>query len=134
MDEVEIIKGNDYEPLFFANNNTNNNSCMLYQRYDYIPLDYVKCEIIGTSKEHFKQFKNLIFTYVFDKNTKDVIKYEYCEYKNLKIKIYDNRIELNRVDVNISEIMDHISGVFEDFMVEEDEEETEKETEEEGSN
>ena len=128
MDEVEIIKGNVKEPLFFANNNTISNSCMLLQRYDYIPLDYVKCEIIGISKEHFKQFKNLIFTYVFDKNTKDVIKYEYCEYKNLKIKVYDNRIEFsgslhkyynsgihNYNDFNINSFNDVLNDLKSDF-------------------
>ena len=38
---------------------------------------------------------------------------------------YDNRIELNRVSINISEIMDHISGVLDKYIVEEDEDEEE---------
>jgi hypothetical protein len=67
---------------------------------------------------------------VLDNNHNELVDLESAEFE----LNYDNRIELNRVDVNISEIMDHISGVFEDFMVEEDEEETEEETEEEGSN
>jgi hypothetical protein len=67
---------------------------------------------------------------VLDNNCDELVDLDSAEFE----LNYDNRIELNRVDVNISEIMDHISGVLEDFMVEEDEEENDKETEEEGSN
>ena len=35
---------------------------------------------------------------------------------------YDNRIELSRVDVNVSEIMEHIVAVMDDFVNVDDEE------------
>ena len=35
---------------------------------------------------------------------------------------YDNRIELNRADVNVSEIMDHVTACLDEFVKEEDEE------------
>lgn len=35
---------------------------------------------------------------------------------------YDNRIELNSVDVNVSDIMEHVTATLENFVIEEDEE------------
>jgi hypothetical protein len=35
---------------------------------------------------------------------------------------YDNRIELNRADVNVSEIMDHVCSCLNRFVTEEEEE------------
>ena len=35
---------------------------------------------------------------------------------------YDNRIELNRADVNVSDIMDHVTACLDEFVKEEDEE------------
>ena len=35
---------------------------------------------------------------------------------------YDNRIELSRVDVNVHEIMEHVTACLEEFVNEEDEE------------
>jgi len=40
---------------------------------------------------------------------------------------YDNRIELNRVDINVYDIMNHINAVLEKFIAEEEEDEVEAE-------
>jgi len=40
---------------------------------------------------------------------------------------YDNRIELSRVDVNVHEIMEHVTACLEEFVNEEDEEEATEE-------
>jgi hypothetical protein len=40
---------------------------------------------------------------------------------------YDNRIELSRADVNVYEIMEHITACLEEFVNEEDEEEATEE-------
>jgi len=37
---------------------------------------------------------------------------------------YDNRIELNSVEVNVSDIMEHVTSTLDNFVIEEDEEET----------
>jgi len=44
--------------------------------------------------------------------------------------IYDNRIELNRADINVYDIMNHINAVLEKFIAEEEEDEVEAEEEE----
>ena len=36
---------------------------------------------------------------------------------------YDNRIELNRVDINVYDIMEHVRAAVEEFVSEEDEDE-----------
>jgi hypothetical protein len=40
---------------------------------------------------------------------------------------YDNRIELSRVDVNVYEIIEHVTACLEEFVEEEDEEEATEE-------
>jgi hypothetical protein len=40
---------------------------------------------------------------------------------------YDNRIELYRADIDVSEVMDHINAVLDEFIVEEEDEEEEEE-------
>jgi regulator of protease activity HflC (stomatin/prohibitin superfamily) len=40
---------------------------------------------------------------------------------------YDNRIELTHVDVNVSDIMDHVTAALDNFVIEEDEEQVEAE-------
>jgi hypothetical protein len=40
---------------------------------------------------------------------------------------YDNRIELSRADVNVCEIMEHVTACLEEFVNEEDEEEATEE-------
>jgi hypothetical protein len=38
---------------------------------------------------------------------------------------YDNRIELNRVDINVYDIMEHVRAAVEEFVSEQDEDEDE---------
>jgi hypothetical protein len=40
---------------------------------------------------------------------------------------YDNRIELSRADINVHEIMEHVTACLEEFVNEEDEEEATEE-------
>lgn len=76
------------KPLSFANNNTNNG--VLMQRYEYIPIDYIKAQIIGLCKDHFLNNDKLIFTPVFERQTTDTVKYYYNEFENLKTKVYES--------------------------------------------
>lgn len=63
---------------------------MLKQRYDYIPIDYIRGQIIGLSKSHFLDNDTLVFTPVFERETSDCVKYWYCGLNNLKLKIYES--------------------------------------------
>ena len=58
---------------------------------------------------------------VLDNNYDELIDLDTAEFE----LGYDNRIELNRVSINVSEIMDHISGVLDKYIVEENEDEEE---------
>jgi len=40
---------------------------------------------------------------------------------------YDNRVELSCVDVNVSEIMDHVQSGLEEFISDEDEDDSDTE-------
>lgn len=84
---IEHKKGGNKPPLI-ANNNTNNG--VLMQRYDYIPIDYIKAQIIGLNKEHFLNNDKLTFTPVFERETTDTVKYYYNEFENLKTKVYES--------------------------------------------
>jgi hypothetical protein len=57
-----------------------------------------------------------------DYNSRDLIDVDSAEFE----LTYDNRIELNSVDVNMREIMDHVTASLENFV--EDPEEAEVET------
>lgn len=63
------------------------------QRYDYIPVDFIKCEIININPTVFFNNPILNFTRSVNTNTGETKKtepYYLAEYKNIKIKIYDN--------------------------------------------
>lgn len=84
--DKDKIKGSDKLPLF-ANNTPKNG--VLQQRYNYIPIDYIKARIIGLEKEHFLNNGTLIFTPVLEEKTTDTVKYWYNDFNNLKLKVYE---------------------------------------------
>jgi hypothetical protein len=53
-----------------------------------------------------------------DRNSSDLVDLDTAELE----LTYDNRIELNSVDVDISEIMSHVSAALEEYIIEEPEE------------
>jgi hypothetical protein len=96
---VETNKKRGSTPLSFANNTTNKG--VLQQRYDYIPIDFIKAQLVGLSEEHFLnniglgvgkflKYNGLVFTPVFEKETSDTVKYWYNEFENFKLKIYES--------------------------------------------
>jgi hypothetical protein len=58
-----------------------------------------------------------------DNNSCDLIDTDSVEFE----LSYDNRIELSRADVNVNEIMEHVTACLEEFVNEEDEEEATEE-------
>jgi hypothetical protein len=58
-----------------------------------------------------------------DNNSCDLIDTDNVEFE----LSYDNRIELSRADVNVYEIMEHVTACLEEFVNEEDEEEATEE-------
>ena len=102
-------------------------NCII-QRYDYIPLDFIKTQVIGLSREHFLSNKNLLFTPVLIDG--DLIKYQWCEIDNIKVKVYQNSIflqgslhkfynggEHNYNDFNLTAFRDVLRRLFELFNV-----------------
>lgn len=70
-----------------TDNNTNNNDYMLLQTYKYIPVDFVKFEVINSDKDELINNENLIFNPVY----KDAYLHHYVAYfTNLQIKIYNS--------------------------------------------
>ncbi|MFN4234413.1 MAG: hypothetical protein ACK4IK_06350 [Bacteroidia bacterium] len=62
----------------------------------YIPVDFLKAEVIGLHKEYFFNNRCLVFTPVIKKGTSEELNYEYLEHKNLKLKVYTSgRITLS---------------------------------------
>jgi len=55
-----------------------------------------------------------------DYNSSDLVDLSSAEFE----LNYDNRIELNSVEVNVSDIMEHVTSTLDNFVIEEDEEET----------
>ena len=55
---------------------------------------------------------------ILDRNESDLVD---CDSAEFELN-YDNRIELNRADVNVSEIMDHVTACLDEFVKEEEEE------------
>lgn len=53
-----------------------------------------------------------------DRNSSDLVDCDSAEFE----LTYDNRIELSRVDVNVSEIMDHVTACLDEFVKEEEDE------------
>jgi hypothetical protein len=79
-----IEKGRELHAPFFANNTTTGKRCMLTQRYEYLPLDYVKFQLIDYDKELMNN-PNLTFSPVY----KDAILKNYDAYfKGVKFSIY----------------------------------------------
>ena len=56
--------------------------------------------------------------YALDRNESDLVD---CDSAEFELN-YDNRIELNRADVNVSEIMDHVTACLDEFVKEEEDE------------
>jgi len=81
-----IYKKGGVKPPLIANNTTN--KAVLMQRYDYIPIDYIKAQIIGLDKDHFLNNDSLVFTPVLEQKTTDTVKYYFNDLENLKTKIY----------------------------------------------
>jgi hypothetical protein len=80
-------KGSDKLPLI-ANNTTK--TAVLLQRYDYIPIDYIKAQITGFDKSYFLDNPNLTFTPVFESKTTDCVRYYYNENENMKLKVFES--------------------------------------------
>jgi hypothetical protein len=87
MVTVKKIRGcNDTRPPNFANNTTDKSG--ITQNYDYIPIDYVKCEVIGLNKDFFLNNPNLIFTPKI--KDRDELHFHYLIDENMKLKIYES--------------------------------------------
>jgi hypothetical protein len=86
--ESQKIEGRKLKhPSVFANNTTDR--CGL-QSYDYVPTDYIKCEVIGLDKNHFLKNPNLIFTPKI--RGRDEVHFYYLIDQNIKLKIYESGI------------------------------------------
>lgn len=79
------IGGRYIQPPICANNMTDNH---VVQRYDFIPIDYVCCEVIGIDKECLLENRNLTFTPILKNG--DLLHSYYHMDRNLKIKIYES--------------------------------------------
>jgi len=75
-------------------------------------------KVIGISQELAEDIANRIER-TLDRNASDFIDTDSAEFE----LNYDNRIELTSADVNVSEIMDHVTACLEEFVVEEEEDE-----------
>lgn len=75
----------------------------------------------GLTQELAEEIANRIER-TLDNNSSDLVDCDSAEFE----LIYDNRIELNRADVNVSEIMDHVTACLDEF-VKEDENESDEE-------
>jgi len=53
-----------------------------------------------------------------DQNSSDLVDTDSAEFS----MNYDNRVELDNADINVSEIMDHVASVLNRFVVDEEEE------------
>ena len=77
-------------------------------------------KVFGITQELAEDIANKIER-CLDYNSSDLVDCDSAEFE----MNYDNRIELSRADVNVSEIMNHITATLEEFVVEEDEDEQE---------
>jgi hypothetical protein len=83
--------------------------------------DEVKVEkVFGISQALADDIANKIER-TLDRNASDLVDRDSAEFS----LNYDNRIELDAADVNVSDIMDHVTACLEEFVVEEDEDEEE---------
>ena len=83
--------------------------------------DEVKVEkVFGISQALADDIANKIER-TLDRNASDLVDRDSAEFS----LNYDNRIELDNADVDVSEIMDHVTTCLEEFVVEEDEDKEE---------
>lgn len=71
----------------------------------------------GFTQELAEEIANRIER-TLDNNSSDLVDYDSAEFE----LNYDNRIELTRADVNVSEIMDHVTACLDEFVKEEEDE------------
>lgn len=83
MSGYKIKKESINSPNFA--DNTIQSNCIIIQRYDYIPIDFIKCKVIGLSLDHFKQNMNLI---EYESKKENKSKYLYYSKDNIKIKYF----------------------------------------------
>jgi hypothetical protein len=126
MDEVRNKEGARINVPPFANNTTGGG---LSQRYDYIPLDFIKTEVIGLDKNHFTDNPKLLFTTQLKE--KDLIRFDWCEVDNMKLKIYPsgrivlsgslhkyfNNGEHNYNDFDFNAFRDVLTRLYNDFKL-----------------
>jgi hypothetical protein len=86
MIDSKTNKGSIKTLPLFANNNTTGKRCELLQRYEYIPLDYVKFQLINYTVDLMNN-EFLKFMPVY-KNT--YINHHFAEYNNMIFKIYNS--------------------------------------------
>jgi hypothetical protein len=79
---TEIKKGCAHTPNFA--DNTIQNNC-INQIYGYIPIDYIKCKIIGLGLDHFKQNMNLT---EYESKKENKSKYLFYKKDNIVIKYF----------------------------------------------
>jgi hypothetical protein len=76
-------------------------------------------KVLGMSQELAEDIANKIER-TLDYNSSDLVDLSSAEFE----LNYDNRIELTQVDISVSDIMDHVTAALDNFVIEEDEEET----------
>ena len=77
-------KGGELTPPLYANFNTTFDSRTIPQRYSYIPVDFIKCEVIEKKAE---DFYSLNIGEPYRKLEGDEIKEESLHYQNMVLKI-----------------------------------------------
>ena len=77
---------------------------------------------VGLTRELAEEIANKIERNL-DNNSSDLVDTSSAEFEIS----YDNRIELNSVDVNVSDIMDYVQNGLEEFIVDEDEDDSDTE-------
>ena len=75
-------------------------------------------KVFGITQELAEDIANKIER-CLDYNSSDLVDRDSAEFE----MNYDNRIELNRADVNVSEIMDHVTACLDEFIKEQQDEE-----------
>ncbi len=76
----------------------------------------------GLTRELVEEIANKIERNL-DNNSRDLVDIDSAEFE----MNYDNRVELSCVDVNVSEIMDHVQNGLEEFIGDEDEDDSDTE-------
>jgi hypothetical protein len=74
-------------------------------------------KVLGMSQELAEDIAEKIER-VLDNNSSDLVDMDSAEFE----MNYDNRVELNSVEVSVREIMTHVSAALDEFVIEEDEE------------